>query len=40
MNILKFSLTRKIENQMKQPMKKSRWQKKIEEIQSKQQGKR
>ncbi len=30
----------KIENQMKQPMKKSRWQKKIEEIQSKQQGKR
>lgn len=30
----------KIENQMKQPMKKSRWQKKIEEIQTKQQGKR
>lgn len=30
----------KIENQMKQPMKKSRWQKKIEEIQSKQQGKK
>ena len=30
----------KIENQMKQPMQKSRWQKKIEEIQSKQQGKR
>tara|TARA_B100000674_G_scaffold488412_1_gene500518 strand:+ start:15491 stop:17413 length:1923 start_codon:yes stop_codon:yes gene_type:complete len=30
----------KIENQMKQPMKKSRWQKKIEEIQAKQQGKR
>lgn len=30
----------KIENQMKQPMQKSRWQKKIEEIQAKQQGKR
>ncbi len=30
----------KIENQMKQPMKKSRWQKKIEEIQAKQQGKK
>ena len=30
----------KIENQMKQPMKKSRWQKKIEEIQAKQQGRR
>lgn len=34
------SILAKIENQMKQPMKKSRWQKKIEEIQSKQQGKR
>ena len=33
------SILAKIENQMKQPMKKSRWQKKIEEIQSKQQGK-
>lgn len=30
----------KIENQMKQPMQKSRWQKKIEEIQTKQKGKR
>jgi YidC/Oxa1 family membrane protein insertase len=34
------SILAKIENQMKQPMKKSRWQKKIEEIQSKQQGKK
>lgn len=33
------SILAKIENQMKQPMKKSRWQKKIEEIQTKQQGK-
>lgn len=32
------SILAKIENQMKQPMKKSRWQKKIEEIQAKQQG--
>ncbi len=34
------SILAKIENQMKQPMKKSRWQKKIEEIQSKQKGKK
>lgn len=33
------SILAKIENQMKQPMKKSRWQKKIEEIQTKQKGK-
>ena len=34
------SILAKIENQMKQPMKKSRWQKKIEEIQSKQKGRK